>query len=182
VESYWHGRGIVIGRQKLQSKNVTVHTLGITSASGGISISWGSIRADRSQMPKGTFLGQPGEWRFLPGSGPAQGYPHLYRKGAPGVGPGHEGFGFAFIYDEFLPETPSGDYGHQWQLILPYPAVWLLSAAITAIFGFLWFRRRQQNREGLCPRCGYDLRAHRPGQKCPECGTLIQRLPEESQG
>ena len=26
---------------------------------------------------------------------------------------------------------------------------------------------------GHCLRCSYDLRAHAPGEKCPECGTLI---------
>jgi hypothetical protein len=34
-------------------------------------------------------------------------------------------------------------------------------------------RERRRVRRGLCTRCGYDLRAHRPGQKCPECGTPI---------
>jgi hypothetical protein len=27
--------------------------------------------------------------------------------------------------------------------------------------------------EGHCTTCNYDLRAHHPGQKCPECGTPI---------
>jgi hypothetical protein len=32
-------------------------------------------------------------------------------------------------------------------------------------------RRRRRSREGLCPRCGYDLRASTG--RCPECGTPI---------
>jgi hypothetical protein len=28
-------------------------------------------------------------------------------------------------------------------------------------------------RRGLCPKCSYDLRAHKPGERCPECGTVI---------
>lgn len=28
-----------------------------------------------------------------------------------------------------------------------------------------------------CPACGYDLRAHHPGDKCPECGTTIEKAP-----
>jgi ribosomal protein L32 len=34
-------------------------------------------------------------------------------------------------------------------------------------------RRKAANAAGLCPKCGYDLRAHHAGDKCPECGTLI---------
>ena len=40
-----------------------------------------------------------------------------------------------------------------------------------------WCRRRRTRIVGGCDFCGYDLRAHRPGQRCPECGQVIgQRL------
>jgi hypothetical protein len=32
---------------------------------------------------------------------------------------------------------------------------------------------RYRRLHGLCLKCGYDLRAHGPGQRCPECGTPI---------
>jgi hypothetical protein len=30
---------------------------------------------------------------------------------------------------------------------------------------------------GLCPACAYDLRAHAPGARCPECGRPVTRPP-----
>jgi hypothetical protein len=34
------------------------------------------------------------------------------------------------------------------------------------------WRRTRRRRAGLCAECGYDLRAHAKGERCPECGTV----------
>jgi hypothetical protein len=57
----------------------------------------------------------------------------------------------------------------------------LYSALLTSLSGAVYLvgimaRTRHRRKGGLCPICSYDLRAHRPGQRCPECGTLIAPL------
>jgi hypothetical protein len=47
-------------------------------------------------------------------------------------------------------------------LCMPLPLAWL------SIRVARWTRTRRRQRRGLCPDCGYDLRAT-PG-RCPECG------------
>lgn len=32
---------------------------------------------------------------------------------------------------------------------------------------------KRRSKSGLCPNCSYDLRAHSPGGRCPECGAVI---------
>jgi len=49
----------------------------------------------------------------------------------------------------------------------------LASSAILIHWRLQTLKHRRQNRQGLCPTCSYDLRAHHPGQRCPECGTPI---------
>src|SRR5688572_25965405 len=50
---------------------------------------------------------------------------------------------------------------------LPY---WFL-ALLTSIVPVLWLIRARRFPKGHCRQCGYDLRAHREGERCPECGT-----------
>jgi hypothetical protein len=56
-----------------------------------------------------------------------------------------------------------------WSAIAP-----LILGALTCWRILLRFRKKA--RGSLCAKCGYDLRAHKPGQKCPECGTEIPRF------
>lgn len=67
-------------------------------------------------------------------------------------------------------------YFHERQLqiivVVPHGVV----ALAAAVLPWLWLRRFRQLRPvnaGLCPKCRYDLRAHKPGDKCPECGTAV---------
>jgi hypothetical protein len=54
-------------------------------------------------------------------------------------------------------------------MLIPH---WFLTAFALAPFGLIWRamrRARRRTQAGLCPVCGYDLRAS--PDRCPECGT-----------
>jgi hypothetical protein len=59
-------------------------------------------------------------------------------------------------------------------VVFPHWAAAALAAVLPAARGVSLLRRRSQRRQGLCPACGYDLRAS-PG-RCPECGMPVRAV------
>ena len=55
---------------------------------------------------------------------------------------------------------------------IPGWALMVLSALAALGIG-VWQHRKRTIAGNVCVACGYDLRAHRPGDKCPECGTPV---------
>jgi hypothetical protein len=60
-----------------------------------------------------------------------------------------------------------------WSVSVPYRVPFTATAVPAgASLTIVWFRRRARRRrtaKGLCPLCGYDLRAS--PSRCPECGS-----------
>jgi predicted RNA-binding Zn-ribbon protein involved in translation (DUF1610 family) len=76
--------------------------------------------------------------------------------------------GFGYVHAEIVPD---GSYFEYVQL----PA-WLVAGAFSAFPAARVWRSRQSRRlgsAGLCPSCGYDLRAS--PARCPECGAVPAR-------
>jgi hypothetical protein len=63
-----------------------------------------------------------------------------------------------------------GSGGEAWRFaVLPFWVLEAVSAALPARAFWRATRARRRSRRGLCPSCGYDVRAT-PG-RCPECGA-----------
>jgi hypothetical protein len=59
--------------------------------------------------------------------------------------------------------------------------LWSLFVACIALMCYsIRSKVRPNPNPDLCRKCDYDLRAHHPGQKCPECGTEI--TPDQREG
>lgn len=79
----------------------------------------------------------------------------------------------------WAPQSPpwyvSTPGGHQlrarWWLLSVPGLIWTVVIIVVQI------RNWRHPREGLCPKCGYDLRAS--PDRCPECGTPVASLASE---
>ncbi len=84
--------------------------------------------------------------------------------------------GFAYYSD---PDLHHGDIIHLGQAPIPAVEVSFPLWFFILFFALLPFIRWYQGEflcrrpPGLCVKCGYDLGAHKPGDKCPECGTPV---------
>ena len=78
-------------------------------------------------------------------------------------GEAHYGFlGFSFV-------RTHRTYTASWEVRAP---LWLFALATAAAPALKWRKRvgrQRRQADGLCPSCGYDLRA--TPERCPECGA-----------
>jgi hypothetical protein len=72
--------------------------------------------------------------------------------------------------------TPAGMRGRYSEaacgVVVPYWAVCAMPAVVPAVRLAHTLRRRRRRSLGLCPSCGYNLRA--TPDRCPECGTAAR--------
>ena len=60
--------------------------------------------------------------------------------------------------------------GRMYRVYFPFWGLILVSLIAPGIVVIGYRRSRHRHRRGMCPRCGYDLRA--TPQRCPECGAV----------
>jgi hypothetical protein len=87
-----------------------------------------------------------------------------------GVGSQFAGFTFNF---ERRPDTDPMYFYTRSFFSLP---LWVFYIPLFLVLARRTYFCTKRQPHGICS-CGYDLRAHRPGQNCPECGTPIPAQP-----
>ena len=84
--------------------------------------------------------------------------------------PAHVGISFAgFVaghWNKSMGDAPSGDWRGSF-VVVPYWMLAMLFAICPALLGITQLGHRRRRHLGLCPSCGYDLRA--TPDRCPEC-------------
>ena len=169
VRSYWHWDGL--HRAQMSPGGLTWVSKSFSSSSGMLwadiwrgsyqdrSIAlyeWHTlqrIRKEAADRSGGSATARPDAWTY---SGV---------RPRPALTP-EESFGIHYVRkrDQIAP----GVVHYTLHAGIPHGLVAALAVILPAVRTWSWLRRRHRHRVGLCPACGYDLRAT-PG-RCPECG------------
>src|SRR5688572_23827029 len=79
-------------------------------------------------------------------------------------------FGFVWFETTSLPTPDGRRSGTLKSLAIPHWTIVAAAMIAPTVWAIRSLRRRRLQRRGLCPRCGYDLRA--TPDRCPECGAV----------
>ena len=76
----------------------------------------------------------------------------------------------------------AGGRDMDWKILqVPLWQIALLLGSLPTFIAMKWAWKKhgaaRSAARGRCVHCGYDLRAHATGEKCPECGTIIVSAP-----
>jgi hypothetical protein len=165
IDSLWHERMFIFSREAYRGNSYIEKRLTLESASGGLHLYWVSATAALSDLP---WEDRQNHWDFIHESRMTEGYPDFSDEILSGTR--LAGFGLGFVRG-FMHMPWRG--GWQCELIFPHAALVIPLSAPACILFIKRVRRRKQDGRFRCLRCSYDLRAHHPGEKCPECGTII---------
>jgi hypothetical protein len=81
-------------------------------------------------------------------------------------------FGFGCGHLDPMPLRDTGMVAGFTFVSAPHWFLALLTAFPAARWTWSAITRRWRANQGRCTACGYDLRAHREGERCPECGAV----------
>lgn len=170
---YWRADALQYARVGFQGPWMTTEAYHVTSARGGLTLSWGytqnnfstTAAADEVRARSGPT---DNRFRFQ-----ASTLPWLQYGGGSYQQSGSRlraGFGFRSVDSAWPPAAPSVIQRGR-QVVLPWPVVVLLFGALPGWQLWQSIRRARLRRRiaaGVCLSCGYDLRG--TPDRCPECG------------